>query len=91
MLLNCWQSTRAPRRRRAIRFDLEGRPLQAAQQEFAQHYPRPGWVEHDAEEIWATTLATTREAMTDDVKAIGITNQRETVVLVGPRYRSAGA
>lgn len=66
---------------RAIRFDREGSPLQAAQQEFAQHYPRPGWVEHDAEEIWATTLATTREAMTDDVKAIGITNQRETVVL----------
>jgi len=66
---------------RAIRFDLDGRPLQTAQREFAQHYPQPGWVEHDATEIWATTLATAREAMSDDVKAIGITNQRETVVL----------
>ena len=66
---------------RAIRFDLNGHPLQTAQREFAQHYPKPGWVEHDAEEIWATTLATAREVMSDDVKAIGITNQRETVVL----------
>ncbi|CAM3146035.1 Glycerol kinase [Sphingomonas antarctica] len=66
---------------RAIRFDLDGRPLQTAQREFAQHYPRPGWVEHDANEIWETTLATAREVMSDDVKAIGITNQRETVVL----------
>ena len=66
---------------RAIRFDLDGCPLQTAQREFAQHYPKPGWVEHDAEEIWATTLATAREVMSDDVTAIGITNQRETVVL----------
>ncbi len=66
---------------RAIRFDLDGRPLQTAQREFAQHYPQPGWVEHDAAEIWATTLATAREVMSDDVKAIGITNQRETVLL----------
>jgi glycerol kinase len=66
---------------RAIRFDLDGRPLQTAQREFAQYYPHPGWVEHDASEIWETTLATAREVLADDVKAIGITNQRETVVL----------
>jgi glycerol kinase len=66
---------------RAIRFNLDGHPLQTAQREFAQHYPKPGWVEHDATEIWETTLATAREVMSDEVKAIGITNQRETVVL----------
>ncbi len=65
---------------RAIRFDPDLRPVQTVQREFTQHYPRPGWVEHDAEEIWATTLAVTREAMTEYVAAIGITNQRETIV-----------
>ena len=66
---------------RAIRFGADLTPLQTAQAEFAQHYPRPGWVEHDAEEIWATTLKVTREAMSDAVAAIGITNQRETIVI----------
>ena len=66
---------------RAIRFDADLRAVQTAQREFAQHYPQPGWVEHDAEEIWATTLAVTLEAMSDDVAAIGIANQRETVVI----------
>ena len=66
---------------RAIRFDADLRPLQIAQREFTQHYPQPGWVEHDAEEIWATTLNVAREAMSDDVRAIGITNQRETIVI----------
>jgi len=66
---------------RAIRFSSEGVPLDVAQQEFPQIYPQPGWVEHDAEAIWTTTLAVTREAMADDVTAIGITNQRETVVI----------
>lgn len=66
---------------RAIRFDGSLRILQTAQAEFAQFYPQPGWVEHDAEEIWATTLKVTRDAMSDDVAAIGITNQRETVVI----------
>jgi glycerol kinase len=66
---------------RAIRFSAQGVPLQTAQQEFPQIYPQPGWVEHDADAIWATTLAVAREAMSDDVAAIGITNQRETVVI----------
>ncbi len=57
------------------------------QQEFAQHYPQSGWVEHDAEEIWTATLATARGAIAKagvsprDIAAIGITNQRETCVL----------
>ena len=53
-------------------------------QEFAQHYPRPGWVEHDAEDIWRDTVDTLRKAAAADggkVAAVGITNQRETVVV----------
>jgi glycerol kinase len=67
---------------RAIRFSAAGVPLQTAQQEFPQIYPQPGWVEHDVETIWTTTLATAREVVGDDhPAAIGITNQRETVVI----------
>lgn len=69
---------------RAILFDAALKPLAVGQSEFAQHYPQSGWVEHDAEEIWATTLASARTAIGDraaDVAAIGITNQRETVVV----------
>jgi glycerol kinase len=66
---------------RAIRFDHDLNILQTAQTEFAQHYPQDGWVEHDAEEIWATTLAVSRAVMSDEVAAIGITNQRETIVI----------
>lgn len=67
---------------RAIRFSAAGVPLQTAQQEFPQIYPQAGWVEHDPEAIWATTLATAREVIGDDYpEAIGITNQRETVVV----------
>jgi glycerol kinase len=72
---------------RAIVFDLEGRPVAMAQEPFEQHFPRPGWVEHDPMEIWHTQLATARAALTQagvragDLAAIGITNQRETVVL----------
>ena len=66
---------------RAIRFDSALHSLQTAQAEFAQHYPQAGWVEHDAEEIWATTLRVTREALSPQVAAIGITNQRETIVI----------
>ncbi len=71
---------------RAICFDRQGRVVSAAQREFAQHYPRPGWVEHDAQEIWETQLAVAREALerraipAESVAAIGITNQRETVL-----------
>jgi glycerol kinase len=72
---------------RSIVFDHDGRIHAIAQQEFKQHYPRPGWVEHNPEEIWATQLATAREALQKakinarDIAAIGITNQRETAVL----------
>jgi glycerol kinase len=67
---------------RAIRFSADGVPLQVAQQEFPQIYPQPGWVEHDAEAIWETTLAVTRDVIGyDPPAAIGITNQRETIVI----------
>jgi glycerol kinase len=72
---------------RAIVFDARGRKLGAAQKEFAQHFPQPGWVEHDAEEIWETTLLAARRALRNAglsasrISALGITNQRETVVL----------
>ncbi len=70
---------------RAIVFDSTLRPVAMAQQEFPQHFPRSGWVEHDPEDIWDTTLATCRMALERvdvmQVEAIGITNQRETVVV----------
>ncbi|WP_341208905.1 glycerol kinase GlpK [uncultured Sphingomonas sp.] len=72
---------------RAIVFDVETHPVSTAQREFAQHYPQPGWVEHDPEDIWRDTLATAREALADSgvgaegIAGIGITNQRETVVV----------
>jgi glycerol kinase len=69
---------------RAIVFDRDGRPLATARREFAQHYPEPGWVEHDPEDIWRDALAVAREAVTGaacPIEAIGIANQRETVVL----------
>ena len=71
---------------RAIVFDREGRPLGSSQKPLTQHYPRPGWVEHDPMEIWATELAAAREALAQArvepgrIKAIGIANQRETAV-----------
>jgi glycerol kinase len=71
---------------RAIVFDRAWRPQSAAQVPLAQHFPRPGWVEHDAEEIWGSTLHVCREAVeraggAAAIAAIGVTNQRETVVL----------
>ncbi len=66
---------------RAIRFGLDGDILTVAQQEFPQIYPQNGWVEHDPEAIWASTLDTARQAMDEGVTAIGITNQRETILL----------
>jgi glycerol kinase len=72
---------------RSILFDHAGRIVATAQREFTQHFPRSGWVEHDAEEIWATQAATIAEvlararATVADVVAVGITNQRETTVL----------
>jgi len=70
---------------RAILFDAEARALAVAQRELTQHYPQRGWVEHDPEEIWQDTVAVVREALSavdsERVAAIGITNQRETVVV----------
>ena len=63
--------------------DERGRPLTSAYREFTQHFPQPGRVEHDAEEIWAAVSATIAEALANfeqPIAAIGITNQRETVV-----------
>src|ERR1700681_1765408 len=72
---------------RAIVFDADGRALGFDQREFGQLFPRPGWVEHDPAEIWASQLAVARGALRNarlsaaDVAAIGITNQRETTIL----------
>ncbi|PNU20562.1 glycerol kinase [Geothermobacter hydrogeniphilus] len=72
---------------RAIVFDRRGRIVSSAQQEFPQHYPQNGWVEHDPEDIWNSTLRVSRAALEEAeakcpaVKAIGITNQRETTLL----------
>jgi glycerol kinase len=72
---------------RAIVFDAGGEIVALAQREFQQHYPQPGWVEHDAEEIWSSQRDVACEALQkarlehSDVAAIGITNQRETVVV----------
>jgi glycerol kinase len=72
---------------RAIIFDDEARVVASDQREFAQHFPAPGRVEHDADEIWASQLAVARGALdraglaADRIAAIGITNQRETTVL----------
>ncbi len=72
---------------RAIVFDAALTPVASAQQEITQHYPAPGEVEHDPEEIWSSTLTTVRGALAKanagarDVAAIGITNQRETTIL----------
>lgn len=72
---------------RAIVFDSEGRVVSLAQKEFTQHFPKPGWVEHDPLEIWAAQLGVAVEALgraglsPTDIAAMGITNQRETTVI----------
>ncbi len=68
---------------RAIVFDREGNSVRSAQQEFRQIYPRPGWVEHDANEIWASQLKVAQDVVADpaSIAAIGITNQRETTII----------
>ncbi|WP_404477832.1 glycerol kinase GlpK [Novosphingobium sp. BL-52-GroH] len=74
---------------RAIVFDEAARPVASSQCEFAQHYPEPGWVEHDPEDIWRDALKTARDAIAKAggetgaaaIAGIGITNQRETVVV----------
>jgi glycerol kinase len=72
---------------RAIVFDKQGTQVSIAQKEFMQLYPQPGWVEHDANEIWSTQVGVAAEAIlkaglqAKDIEAIGITNQRETTVV----------
>ena len=72
---------------RALLFDERGAVVAQSQREFTQHFPQPGWVEHDADEIWETQLATARAALAQagveagEVAALGITNQRETTVV----------
>ena len=72
---------------RCILFNEKGEMCSVAQREFKQHFPKPGWVEHDADEIWASQLGVAVEAMNmigasaEDIAAIGITNQRETAVV----------
>ncbi len=81
LLLSIDQGTTSSR---AIIVDQAGRPHARAQQEHKQYYPAPGWVEHDAEEIWRATLSVCRAALKqcgEPIAAIGLTNQRETTVL----------
>ena len=72
---------------RCILFNEKGEMCSAAQREFTQYFPKPGWVEHDADEIWASMLGVAVEAMNKisavaaDITAIGITNQRETTIV----------
>ena len=72
---------------RCILFDEKGRMCSVAQREFTQYFPKPGWVEHDADEIWSSQLGVAVEAMSrigaeaEDIAAIGITNQRETAIV----------
>ena len=72
---------------RCILFNKEGQVVSVAQKEFTQYFPRPGWVEHDADEIYATQLEVAKQAMQNigataaDIAAIGITNQRETTIV----------
>ena len=72
---------------RAIIFDKNGKSVSVAQKEFPQHFPKPGWVEHDPAEIWSSQIGVAAEAVSraklksDNIRAIGITNQRETTVV----------
>ena len=80
---------------RCILFDRQGNIRSVAQKEFTQYFPKPGWVEHDADEIWSTQLGVAVEAMSKigaeaaDIATIGITNQRETAIVWQCR-RTAG-
>jgi glycerol kinase len=72
---------------RAILFDHSGSVRGTAQREFEQHFPQPGWVEHDADEIWTTQIGVVNELLARehvapaDIAAVGVTNQRETTVV----------
>src|SRR5690606_38170338 len=72
---------------RVIIFDDKGQPIGRGQEEFAQHFPHDGWVEHDPEDLWQSSLRSAHQALKNaglqarDIRAIGITNQRETTLL----------
>ena len=72
---------------RAILFNIQGKPIYTSQKEFTQYFPKSGWVEHDPEEIWKTTIKTLRDViqkvnkLKGEILTIGIANQRETTVL----------
>ena len=72
---------------RCVIYDKQGNTISSAQREFPQYFPKEGWVEHDATEIWATQISVAQEAMLKhnlnyrDIVALGITNQRETTVV----------
>ena len=72
---------------RSILFDLNGKPVFSSQKEFTQYFPKNGWVEHDPDEIWKTTIKTLKDVikkakrLKGEVLTIGITNQRETTIL----------
>ncbi|MBJ6727927.1 glycerol kinase GlpK [Geomesophilobacter sediminis] len=72
---------------RTVLYDSDGRVIASAQKEFPQYYPQPGWVEHDAEEIWASQEATLREVLgrcgvpLSEIAGVGISNQRETTIV----------
>src|SRR5436305_2091068 len=72
---------------RAVVYNELGQAVGSAAREFPQHYPRPGWVEHDAEDIWRSVAAVVPQALAaanlrpQDLTAVGVTNQRETVVV----------
>src|SRR5690606_26602540 len=72
---------------RAILFDRDGSIVGVAQREFTQHFPEPGWVEHDPLEIWSSQISVAAEVLSRgrvrpaDVAAVGITNQRETTLI----------
>ena len=72
---------------RTVLFSLKGKPVYSSQEEFTQHFPKSGWVEHNPEEIWNTTKKTLKKVISKvkdfggNVLSIGITNQRETTIL----------
>src|SRR5260370_25077703 len=72
---------------RALVIDYSGKVISVAQKEFTQFFPQPGWVEHDANEIWASQIGVVADAIgranisLEDIAAVGITNQRETAVV----------
>ena len=72
---------------RSILFDINVKPVFSSQKEFTQYFPKSGWVEHDPDEIWRTTLKTLKDVikkakrLKGEILTIGITNQRETTVL----------